>query len=59
MVEFKFTAQKLNGQTINGTLSAISVGEGKKKIQRLAEKNKLNVSLDKLVSWLLTRREMY
>ncbi len=44
MVEFKFTAQKLNGQTITGTLSAISVGEGKKKIQRLAEKNKLKVS---------------
>ena len=44
MVEFKFTAQKLNGQTITGTLSAISAGEGKKKIQRLAEKNKLKVS---------------
>ncbi|RKZ00485.1 MAG: type II secretion system F family protein [Ignavibacteriae bacterium] len=44
MVEFKFTAQKLNGQTITGTLAAISVGEGKKKIQRLAEKNKLKVS---------------
>ena len=45
MVEFKFTAQKLNGQNITGTLSAISVGEGKKKIQRLAEKNKLKVSV--------------
>jgi len=44
VVEFKFTAQKLNGQTITGTLGAISVGEGKKKIQRLAEKNKLKVS---------------
>ena len=44
MVEFKFTAQKLNGQAITGTLSAVSVGEGKKKIQRLAEKNKLKVS---------------
>jgi len=44
VVEFKFTAQKLNGQTITGTLSAVSVGEGKKKIQRLAEKNKLKVS---------------
>ena len=43
MVEFKFTAQKLNGQNISGTLSAISVGEGKKKIHRLAEKNKLKV----------------
>ncbi len=44
MVEFKFSAQKLNGQTITGTLSAVSAGEGKKKIQRLAEKNKLKVS---------------
>jgi type IV pilus assembly protein PilC len=44
VVEFKFTAQKLNGQTITGTLSAITAGEGKKKIQRLAEKNKLKVS---------------
>ncbi len=44
MVEFKFTAQKLNGQTISGTVTAGSVGEGKKKIQRLAEKNKLKLS---------------
>jgi len=42
--QLPFTAQKLNGQTITGTLAAISVGEGKKKIQRLAEKNKLKVS---------------
>ena len=44
MIEFKFTAQRLNGQSINGTLSAVSVAEGKKKIQRLAEKNKLKIS---------------
>lgn len=44
MVEFKFTAQKLNGQTISGTVTAGSVTEGKKKIQRLAEKNKLKLS---------------
>ncbi|MGD8306074.1 MAG: type II secretion system F family protein [Ignavibacteria bacterium] len=43
MVEFKFTAQRLNGQNINGTLSAISVSEAKKKVQRLAEKNKLKI----------------
>jgi len=43
MVEFKFSAQRLNGQNINGTLSAISVSEAKKKIQRLAEKNKLKI----------------
>lgn len=43
MVEFKFTAQRLNGQNINGTLSAISVSEAKKKVQRLADKNKLKI----------------
>jgi type IV pilus assembly protein PilC len=44
MVEFKFIAQKQNGQTITGTLSADSAAEGKKKIQRLAEKNKLKLN---------------
>ncbi|RKY95605.1 MAG: type II secretion system F family protein [Ignavibacteriae bacterium] len=44
MVEFKFTAQRLNGQSISGTLSADSVSVGKKKIQKLAEKNKLKIS---------------
>ena len=44
MVEFKFTAQKLNGQTITGTVTANNAAEGKKKIQKLAEKNKLKLS---------------
>jgi len=44
MVEFKFTAQRPNGQNISGTLSAVSVSDGKKKIQRLAEKNKLKIN---------------
>jgi len=44
MVEFKFTAQRLNGQTISGSLSAVSASEGKKKIQKLAEKNKLEIN---------------
>ena len=44
MVEFKFTAQKINGQTISGTIAASTAAEGKKKIQRLAEKNKLKLS---------------
>jgi len=44
MVEFKFTAQRLNGQSISGTLSGVSVSDGKKKIQRLAEKNKLKIT---------------
>jgi type IV pilus assembly protein PilC len=43
MVEFKFTAQRVNGQNISGTLSAVSASVGKKKIQRLAEKNKLKI----------------
>ena len=43
MVEYKFTAQKMNGQTISGTLTAESSIECKKKIQRLAEKNQLKI----------------
>lgn len=43
MVEFKFTAQRLNGQSISGSLSAISSSDGKKKISRLVEKNKLKI----------------
>ncbi|MFZ1518929.1 MAG: type II secretion system F family protein [Ignavibacteriaceae bacterium] len=43
MVEYKFTAQKINGQSISGTLTADSSADGKKKIQRLAEKNQLKL----------------
>lgn len=43
MVEYKFTAQKSNGQTITGTLSADSSSEAKKKINLLAEKNQLRI----------------
>ncbi len=45
MVEFKFTARKVNGQSISGSLSANTVMEGKKKIYRLAEKNNLKINL--------------
>lgn len=45
MVEFKFTAQKINGQSISGSLAANTVAEGKKKIHRLAERNQLKISL--------------
>ena len=45
MVELKFTAEKMNGQAISGSLSANSFSEGKKKIHRLAEKNKLKIKL--------------
>jgi type IV pilus assembly protein PilC len=53
MVEYKFTAQKLNGQVITGTLTADSSGDGKKKIQRLAEKNQLKlVTVEKKSTFL-------
>ncbi len=44
MVEYKFTALKPSGQAITGTITASSSSEGKKKIQRLAEKNNLKLS---------------
>jgi type IV pilus assembly protein PilC len=53
MVEYKFTAQKLNGQSISGTLTADTSAEGKKKIQRLAEKNQLKlVTVEKKSTFL-------
>ncbi|MBE0551995.1 MAG: type II secretion system F family protein [Ignavibacterium sp.] len=53
MVEYKFTAQKLNGQAITGTLTADTSSEGKKKIQRLAEKNQLKlVTVEKKSTFL-------
>jgi type IV pilus assembly protein PilC len=45
MIEVKFTAQKPDGQAISGSLSVASFGEGKKKIQRLAEKNQLKIKV--------------
>src|SRR5574338_187071 len=44
MVEYKFTAQKLNGQSITGSLTADTSSDGKKKIQKLAEKNQLKLT---------------
>ncbi|MCL5028764.1 MAG: type II secretion system F family protein [Bacteroidetes bacterium] len=53
MVEFKFTAEKLNGQLINGTLSAKSTTEGRKRIHSLAEKNQLKLrNIEKKSSYL-------
>ena len=43
MVELRFTAEKLNGQTLIGSLTAVTFSEGKKKITRLAEKNQLKI----------------
>jgi len=44
MVELKFTAQKSNGQPITGTITANTAVEAKKKIHRLAEKNRLKLN---------------
>jgi type IV pilus assembly protein PilC len=43
MIELRFSAEKPNGQLISGSLTSDTVGEGKKKIYKLAEKNKLKV----------------
>lgn len=53
MVEYKFTAQKLNGQSISGSLTAETNSDGKNKIQRLAEKNQLKIlSIEKKSTFL-------
>jgi type IV pilus assembly protein PilC len=58
MVEFKFTAQKVNGQTISGSLSANTITEGKKKIHRLAEKNQLKINtIEKKVTFVYKARK--
>jgi type IV pilus assembly protein PilC len=44
MVELKFTALKPNGQAITGTITAGSSAEGKKKLNKLVEKNKLKLN---------------
>ncbi len=45
MVELRFTAEKANGQTISGTLTAASFSQGKRKIYRLIVKNQLKLKL--------------
>jgi type IV pilus assembly protein PilC len=53
MVEFKFTAQKSNGQSITGTLAAVTSREGKEKLQKLAEKNQVKIiSVEKKSTFL-------
>lgn len=53
MIELRFVAQKPNGQLINGTISEPSIGEAKKKIQKLAEKNQLKIQkIEKKVGYL-------
>jgi len=53
MVEYKFTALKPNGQAITGTVTAGNASEGKKKIQKVIEKNNLKLSdVQKKVTYL-------
>ena len=58
MIEVKFTAEKPDGQPISGSISAASYGEGKKKIQRFAEKNQFKVkAIERKVTYLYKARE--
>jgi len=58
MVEYKFTALKPNGQAITGTLTAGNASEGKKKINKLVEKNNLKLSgVQKKVTFLYRVRK--
>ena len=58
MVEFRFTAEKIGGQLITGTLSSLSSGEGKKRIQLLAQKNQLKVvSIEKKATFFYRARK--
>jgi len=43
MIELRFSAEKPNGQILNGTLTSDSYKEGRKKILKLADKNQLKV----------------
>ncbi|MCF8241662.1 MAG: type II secretion system F family protein [Melioribacteraceae bacterium] len=53
MIELRFNATKPNGQTITGSMNVASFSEGKKKIQKLAEKNSLKIqSIDKKVTFI-------
>jgi len=53
MVEYKFIAQKSNGQSITGTLAALTSREGKEKIQKLAERNQVKIiSVEKKSTFL-------
>ncbi|MGE5409745.1 MAG: type II secretion system F family protein, partial [Clostridiales bacterium] len=53
MIELRFSAVKTNGQTLSGTLSALTFKEGKSKIHKLAEKNQLKVkSIERKAAFL-------
>ena len=53
MVELRFSADRANGQTISGSLTASSAREGKKKIYRLSDKNQLTIKFIEVKSTYL------
>lgn len=58
MIELRFTAEKTTGQTISGALTTNSYAEGKKKINRLAEKNQLKIrNIEKKATYLYKARK--
>jgi type IV pilus assembly protein PilC len=58
MIEVRFSAIKNNGQVLSGTLTEENFSVAKKKIQKLAEKNKLKVrSIERKVSFLYKIRK--
>ena len=53
MIELRFNAIKANGQAIVGTISAPTVGDGKKKINELVSKHGLKTkSIEKKATYL-------
>lgn len=58
MVECRFVAENPAGKMISGSVTAEKMGEAKKKISALAEKNQLKIkSIEKKSSWMYTARK--
>ncbi len=58
MVECRFVAENPAGKMISGSVTAEKMGEAKKKIAALAEKNQLKIkSIEKKSSWMYTARK--
>jgi type IV pilus assembly protein PilC len=58
MTELRFSAEKINGQVISGTITAENAGIAKKKIQKLALQNNLKIkSIEQKVNFLYKVRK--
>jgi type IV pilus assembly protein PilC len=58
MVECRFEAENLNGKLISGAITADNMGEAKKKIASLAERNRLTLKkIEKKSTWLYNARK--